>query len=111
MPDPTPPPPLASPENPQKATPLKCLIGSFVAGSLALLLYRLTAAIAGSFALHPISNKSQIAHSLSVAVRTLVVGMSTMATGIFSIAALGLIGLGIQLLLQGGKRSPLPPTD
>lgn len=111
MPDPT---PTSTPEPEKKAgqaTPLKCVIGAFVAGSLALLLYRLTAAIAASFAAHPVTSHNQIAHSLSVAVRTLVVGMSTMATGIFSIAALGLVGLGIQLLVQGGKRSALPPTD
>jgi hypothetical protein len=93
----------------EKATPLKCLSGALLAGSLGLLLYRLTAAIASSFAAHPLTTTNQIARGLSAAVRTLVVGMSTMATGIFSIAALGLIGLGIQLAIQG--RSALPPAD
>ncbi len=93
----------------EKATPLKCLSGALLAGSLGILLYRLTAAIAHSFAIHPLTTTNQIARGLSAAVRTLVVGMSTMATGIFSIAALGLIGLGIQLAIQG--RSALPPAD
>jgi hypothetical protein len=41
--------------------------------------------------------------NIAVAVRTLVLGMSTLATAIFAIATLGLIALGIQLLLQGTK--------
>jgi Protein of unknown function (DUF3082) len=105
MSEPSPPPT----SNAGKATPLKCLSGALVASSLGLLLYRLTAAIAHSFAAHPLTTTNQIAHGLSAAVRTLVVGMSTLATGIFSIAALGLIGLGIQLAVQG--RSALPPAD
>lgn len=81
-------------------TPLKCISGSLLAGSLALLLYRLTTSIAQSFAAHPLETKSQIAISISIAVRTLVVGMSTLATGIFGITAIGLVALGIQLTLQ-----------
>ncbi len=92
-----------------KATPLKCLSGALIASSLGLLLYRLTTAIATTFASHPLTTTNQIARGLSAAVRTLVVGMSTLATGIFSLAALGLIGLAIQLVVQG--RSALPPAD
>jgi Protein of unknown function (DUF3082) len=35
-----------------------------------------------------------------VAVRTLVVGVSTLTTAIFVIASLGLLALGVQLLIQ-----------
>jgi hypothetical protein len=80
--------------------PLQCVTGSMVASALAILLYRLTSAIAGSFAAHPLSISNQTAVSISVAVRTLVVGMSTLATAIFAFAALGLLGLAIQLLWQ-----------
>ncbi|MEO0373798.1 MAG: DUF3082 domain-containing protein [Cyanobacteria bacterium P01_A01_bin.17] len=86
----------------QSATvhPLQCLTGAIVASIFALLLYRLTSAIATSFAAHPLSVNNQTAASLSVAVRTLVVGMSTLATSIFALAALGLLGLGLQLIWQ-----------
>jgi hypothetical protein len=36
---------------------------------------------------------------MSTAVRTLVVGMSSLGTGIFALAAVGLTGLAIQLIL------------
>ncbi len=93
-------------EVPTPTTPLRCLTGAFIAGTLGLLLYRLTQAIAYSFATHPLTSQSQIAQGLSVAVRTLVVGLCTMGTGIFSIAALGLIGLAIQILLQSKSITP-----
>lgn len=85
---------------PVSVNPLQCLTGSMVASIFALLLYRLTHSIAMSFAAHPLSVSNQTAMSLSVAVRTLVVGMSTLATAIFAFASLGLLGLGIQLILQ-----------
>lgn len=99
------------PNKPASATitPWKCLRGSVLAAILALLLYRLTTAIAQSFAAHPISTHNQITYNLSVAVRTLVVGLSTMATAIFAIAALGLVGLAIQLVVQKFKPS-VPPS-
>jgi uncharacterized membrane protein (DUF373 family) len=86
--------------HPPQTSPLKCVTGSLLAGSLALLLYRLTTAIAQSFAAHPLQSHSQIAISISVAVRTLVVGVSTLGTGIFGLTALGLIALAVQILVQ-----------
>lgn len=90
------------PTESQSATvnPLHCLTGAMVASIFAMLLYRLTSAIAASFAAHPLSVTNQTAASLSVAVRTLVVGMSTLATAVFALAALGLLGLGLQLIGQ-----------
>jgi hypothetical protein len=88
-----------APASAQTVSPLKCFTGSLLAGSLALLLYRLMTAIALAFANHPAPVGQQLAYNLSIAVRTLVVGMATLATGIFSLAALGLLGLGLKLLL------------
>jgi hypothetical protein len=73
-----------------------------------MLLYRLTSSIAQAFASHPAPMKQQLAYNLSVAVRTLVVGMATMGTGIFALAALGLLGLGIKLLFT--RPSQVPPS-
>jgi len=100
---------MASPSEP--TTPLRCFTGAFIAGSLGILLYRLTQAVAYSFATHPLHSHSQIAQSLSTAVRTLVVGLCTMATGVFSIAALGLLGLGIQILWQSKSIVPSDSQD
>ena len=81
-------------------TPLRALSGALLSGTLGILLYRLTQAIAQSFATHPFQSSNQIALNLSIAIRTLVVGLSTLATGIFAIAALGLVALAGQLLLK-----------
>jgi Protein of unknown function (DUF3082) len=81
-------------------SPLNCVLGSSVAGAFAFLLYGMTSRIAYSFASKPIHTDSMVVSRLSAAIRTLVVGMSAMGTGIFGLAAVGLLGLGIQLLLK-----------
>jgi hypothetical protein len=73
-----------------------------------MLVYRLTTAIAQSFAAHPAPASQPLTYNLSVAVRTLVVGMTTLGAGIFTLAAVGLFGLGIKLLL-GGQVPPASP--
>lgn len=101
----------SSPPPTQIATvhPLRSLSGAFISAILGLLMYRLTSAIALSFATHPIVSDNRIVHNLSAAVRTLVVGICAMATGIFTLVAMGLIGLAIQVTLQRWlKRSPSP---
>lgn len=81
-------------------TPVRCLTGACIAGTLGLLLYRLTAAIAHSFASHPVSTHNQLIYGLTVAVRTIVVGICTLGTGVFSIIGVGLVALSVQLLWQ-----------
>ncbi|MBE9014102.1 DUF3082 domain-containing protein, partial [Pseudanabaenaceae cyanobacterium LEGE 13415] len=80
--------------------PLRCFIGAVVAGALAYALYNMTSAIGISFATKPIHADSLVVYRLSSAVRTLVIGMSAMGTGIFGLATVGLFGLGIQLIFQ-----------
>lgn len=95
-------------------TPLRCLIGAVVAGALAFALYTLTSAIAESFATNPIESANLTVHRISAAVRTLVVGMAALGTGIFGMATVGLFGLAVQLMMQSlgqGKPSSTPPTD
>lgn len=81
-------------------TPLQCLIGAIVAGGLSYLLYRMTTSIAVSFATHKIASTSLIVQRVSSAVRTLVVGMATLGTGVFGLAAIGLFALAIQIVIQ-----------
>ncbi len=89
-------PPNQNKENSTNITPLRCLIGALIAGTMASGLYFLTVSIAESFAKSPIPTTNQTAINISIAVRTLVVGVSTMGTAIFGIIGLGLILLAIQ---------------
>jgi hypothetical protein len=88
----------ASPDRPTPSaeastpTPLRCITGALISGGIATLLYRLTLSIMETFANKPPSG-NYIAVNIAVAVRTLVMG-------IFAIAAVGLVALGIQLLVQ-----------
>ncbi|MGB3293099.1 MAG: DUF3082 domain-containing protein [Phormidesmis sp.] len=87
------------------ATPLRCFTGSLSAGVFSLLAYRLMLSIAESFANKPVISSNPAVVNISVAVRTLVVGMAALGAGIFGIAALGLAALGIQLLFQSLRKS------
>lgn len=97
-----------SPEE-KETTTLRAWSGGFISGTLAILMYKLTYSIALSFATHPSMASSQMAQRISAAVRTLVVGLTTMATGLFAIATLGLFLLGIKLLFE--KKAETPETN
>lgn len=98
---PTPQSPTPQSPTPQSPTPLRCLLGAIVAAVLAYALYNMTSSIAISFATKPIdTDTTLIVQRISSAVRTLVLGMSAMGTGIFGLAALGLFALAIQLLFR-----------
>ena len=84
--------------NPPPPTPLRCILGSGVAGGLAFMIWQLTQSIAISFARTPIVSDNRIVVRMSTAIRTLVVGMSAMGTGIFALACVGLLGLALQTL-------------
>ncbi|MEO0824914.1 MAG: DUF3082 domain-containing protein [Cyanobacteria bacterium J06635_15] len=88
------------PADTTKASPLRCFLGSTVAGGLSFLAYRLTSAIALTFANKPITSDNITAQNIGAAVRTLVIGIVALGAGIFGIAALGLFALGIQLTIQ-----------
>ncbi|NEQ34302.1 MAG: DUF3082 domain-containing protein [Leptolyngbya sp. SIO4C5] len=91
-----------SPANSAMTTvkPLRCFLGSVVAGGLGFLLYRLFSAIALTFANKPIASSNVTAVNISAAVRTLVMGIVALGAGVFGVAALGLFALGIQISLQ-----------
>ena len=98
-------------DNPEEkeTTTLRAWSGAFMSGTIAVLMYKLTYSIAMSFATHPSTASSQMAQRISAAVRTLVVGLTTMATGLFAIATLGLFLLGIKLLFE--KKTETPETN
>lgn len=98
------------PESQVPLSPWRSLVGSVIASSIAFACYKMMAAIALSFATKPIQSDNFTVQRISAAVRTLVVGLTAMGTGIFAVAALGLLGLTFQLLLQKTKPAE-PPTD
>ncbi|BAZ82536.1 hypothetical protein NIES73_38190 [Sphaerospermopsis kisseleviana NIES-73] len=81
-------------------TPLRCITGAVMSGGFAFAMYSLMIAIATTFANKPIHSDNQIVLNIASAVRTLVVGVVALGTGIFGIVALGLLALAIQLLIQ-----------
>jgi hypothetical protein len=93
----------APPSGPKPATPLRAMLGSAVAGGFAFALWRLTETIAIRMALTKVVSDNMIVMRMSSAIRTLVVGLSAMATGIFAVAALGLLLLCIQMLVTPKK--------
>jgi len=95
---------IATPPSPETLpSPFNSLVGATIAGGFGFGLYKLTHAIATSFATKPITSSNPLAQNISAAVRTLVVGASTLATGVFAIAAVGLILLALQVAIQPNK--------
>jgi hypothetical protein len=92
--------PSQSPESKAKVTPLRCLTGSLLSGSLGIALYSLTSAIATSFANKPIVSDKITVLKLSALVKTLVVGVASLGTFVFFFVAFGLLLLALQLTFQ-----------
>lgn len=92
-------------------SPLRCLVGALIAGGLAIALYFLTSSIAQAFAAKPIQSDNVLVWKITIAVRTLVVGISTLGTGVFGFISVGLVGLAIQILVQRPNNQLPPPSD
>jgi len=92
-------------------TSQRCVIGSIIAGVMAFGMYKMTHAIALSFAAHKVQSDNLIVQRISAAVRTLVIGMTTLGMAVSGIAALGLFALSIQLILQKNNQSSTPPPS
>lgn len=87
------------------ASPLRCVTGSIISGGMAYALYSLMIAIATNFAQKPIHSDNQLVIKITSAVRTLVVGIVALGSGVFAIVAIGLFALGIQLLFQSFSKA------
>jgi len=84
----------------QKVTPGRCFVGALVSGALSIAFFGMLRAIVAVFANKPVDFSNPIVINISIAVRTLVVGITALGGGIFGIVALGLTLLGIQLIFQ-----------
>ncbi len=94
-----------------KASPFRCLTGAFISSGFAIALYLLTSSVAQTLAETPIRSGNEYAMRIASAVRTLVVGMCALGTGIFTIAAVGLLALMVQILIQRWQKRETSPTD
>ncbi|WP_310484206.1 DUF3082 domain-containing protein [Chamaesiphon sp. VAR_48_metabat_403] len=86
--------------NPTETTlpsPLRCLTGALIAGTMSIAMYAMTSRIATTFATKPMVQKTNMAVNIATAVRTLVVGSTALGTAVCGIIAIGLIGLAIQV--------------
>jgi hypothetical protein len=92
-------------------SPVQCLSASLFSGVFATGLYFLTSFIAQAFANKPLPTSNVTAYNIAIAVRTLVVGLSTLATAIFGIVAVGLAALAIQIIIQQLKNKSAPPSN
>jgi len=81
-------------------TPVRCLIGALMSGAIGWFLYFLSLSIIQTFAEKPLATKNAIALNIGAAVRTLVMGMGLLATGVFALTTVGLLALAIQLTLR-----------
>lgn len=88
-----------------KVTPLRCFVGSILSSVMAFGLYLLFNSIVQTYAVKTITSTNPIAVNIAAAVRTLVMGTVALATGVFTMVAIGIFLLGIQLTLQGIKKA------
>ena len=86
-------------------SPFNCISGSAIAGAIAVAMYFLTTSIATSFAAKPLQTANPLAQNISSLVRTTVLGVSALGTGVFTFVALGLLALGIQILVKGDRQA------
>lgn len=83
---------------------LRCIAGAIVAAIMAIASYFLNSSIAQYFVDRPVHSSNYLVVNITSAVRTLIIGMSTLATGVFSLIALGLLALAIQSTIQQLKQ-------
>jgi Protein of unknown function (DUF3082) len=83
-----------------QSSPLRCITGAIISSGMAYAFYSLMIAIATSFANKPVHSNNELVIKITSAVRTLIVGIVALGSGIFGIVAIGLLALAVQLLIQ-----------
>ena len=101
--------PLASPDQPPRKGPLSFLSGALTSGLLGWLCLGLSAKVVNHYSLHPPAYSSAIAQSIATAVKTLVVGMTFLATFSFGFIAIGLSLVFLRSLLALIKPETVKP--
>ena len=91
--------------------PLSFLSGSLTAGLLAWLALGLSQKLVAYYALHPPSYGSAIAQSIATALKTLIVGMSFLATFSFAFIGIGLALVFVRNLVSGSGSAPADAAE
>lgn len=86
-------------------TPLRCFLSSCVSGTIAFGAYSLLNSITQTYGAKAITSHNPLVINITTAVRTLVMGIVALGTGVFSLATVGLFLLGIQLTIQSLKKA------
>ncbi len=92
-------------ERPRKG-PLSFLSGALTSGLLAWLCLGLSQKVVGYYALHPPHYEARVAQSIATALKTLIVGMSFLATFSFAFVGLGLFLVFLRSLLPAQPETP-----
>jgi hypothetical protein len=92
-------------ERPRKG-PLSFLSGALTSGLLAWLCLGLSQKVVGYYALHPPHYEARVAQSIATALKTLIVGMSFLATFTFAFVGLGLFLVFLRSLLPAQPETP-----
>lgn len=86
-------------------TPIKCFGSSVFASLFAYASYILFNSIVQTYATKTIIATNPLVVNITSAVRTLVMGVVALATGVFALVAVGLFLLGIQLTIKSFKKA------
>ncbi len=93
----------------QRKGPLSFLSGSVTSFGLGWLALQLSGRVVGYYAEHPPHYDARFAQSIAVFVKTLIVGMTFLATFTFAFVGLGLFLTFIRSLLPGWKQAEETP--
>ena len=96
-----------TPTEPRKG-PLSFLSGALTAAMLCWLTLRLSRSLVAYYALHPPHYSARIAQSIATAMKTLLVGMSFLATFSFGFIGLGLSLVFVRSLIDRAKAADSP---
>ena len=86
--------------------PLSILSGALTSGVLAWLCLGLSQKVLGYYALHPPHYEARVAQSIATALKTMIVGMTFLATFSFAFVGLGLFLVFLRSLLPARPETP-----
>ena len=96
---------LSGSDRPRKG-PLSLLSGALTSGLLAWLCLGLSQKVLGYYALHPPHYEARVAQSIATALKTMIVGMTFLATFSFAFVGLGLLLVFLRSLLPTRPETP-----
>lgn len=100
---------VTQPQDLNGIDPVTCVLGSVPVAALSYGFWTLTGASAEWFVTHPIESEFYPVQRLGIAFQTAVVGLSSLAAGIFGFTALGIFLLGLRVFV-GMAKGELDPN-